>query len=299
MLKASTSLRISTRAVYLPVVSRVVARQASSTPPSANSQPRKRDFLRGLLGTYIVGAGIFGSQRSVATAATMSSEIEQILEDPKWPAKFPFNASDFARSDEQADTVFYSRERLVYHIDDPAVGAITGYYDQNLPASGSKDVALLDLCSSWVSHLPEGWTAGRVVGLGMNEDELKRNKQLTEYTVKDLNADPKLPYADNSFDVITNVVSVDYLNRPIEVFQEMHRVLKPGGTAIMSFSNRCFPTKAISLWTGTGDPDHVWIVGSYFHYSVPGGYTAPKSKDISPKPGRSDPMYVVYATKTA
>lgn len=80
----------------------------------------------------------------------------------------------------------------------------------------------------------------------MNEAELKRNAVLTDYEVKDLNQDPKLPYEDNTFDVITNAVSVDYLNKPMEVFREMHRVLKPGGRAIMSFSNRCFPTKGKS-----------------------------------------------------
>lgn len=81
----------------------------------------------------------------------------------------------------------------------------------------------------------------------------------------------------------------------------MHRVLKPGGHAIMSFSNRCFPTKAISIWTSTGDLDHVWIVGSYFHYSVPGGFSAPVAEDITPKTslgGRGDPMYVVHAVKS-
>ena len=95
--------------------------------------------------------------------------------------------------------------------------------------------------------------AGRVAGLGMNQEELVRNKQLTEFAVRDLNLDPTLPYADNSFDFITNCVSVDYLTRPLEVFKEIHRCLKPGGVAIMSFSNRCFPTKAIAIWTQTGD----------------------------------------------
>jgi ubiquinone/menaquinone biosynthesis C-methylase UbiE len=83
--------------------------------------------------------------------------------------------------------------------------------------------------------------------MGMNEEELQRNPVLTEFVVKDLNVDPKLPYGDDSFDVITNVVSVDYLTRPLEIFQEMHRVLKPGGLAIMSFSNRCFPTKGEAM----------------------------------------------------
>lgn len=243
-------------------------------------------------------AGLVGS-RGVAAAASLD-DIERVLEEPNWPAKFPFRPENFARYDETSDTLFYDAPRFVTHIDDNAIKALTQYYAQVFPKSGSPDVAVLDICSSWVSHYPQGFTAGRVVGLGMNEEELKRNPQLTEYTVRDLNTDPTLPYAENSFDVITNCVSVDYLNKPIEIFKEMHRVLKPGGVAIMSFSNRCFPTKAISLWTSTGDADHVWIVGSYFHYSVPGGFVAPRAKDITIKPllgGRGDPMYVVYASK--
>ncbi|CDY47761.1 BnaC07g41990D, partial [Brassica napus] len=118
---------------------------------------------------------------------------------------------------------------------------------------------------------------------------------LTEYIVQDLNINPKLPFEDNSFQVITNVVSVDYLTKPLEVFKEMNRILKPGGLALMSFSNRCFFTKAISIWTSTGDADHALIVGSYFHYA--GGYEPPQAVDISPNPGRSDPMYVVYSRK--
>lgn len=216
--------------------------------------------------------------------------------------------------------------RFVTHIDDAAIAALTGFYAQVFPPSGKQDAALLDMCSSWISHYPTGYSAGRIAGLGMNKAELERNSVLTDFAVKDLNTDPVLPYEDNSFDVITNAVSVDYLNRPREVFKEMHRVLKPGGMAvrqcpvtamggaifpgmtqttpvkglhhcpglsslyhaskplkrpafpcrclmllvsppsppraqIMSFSNRCFPTKAIALWTATGDLDHVWIVG--------------------------------------
>lgn len=122
--------------------------------------------------------------------------------------------------------------------------------------------------------------------------------------MRDLNKDPVLPYPDNTFDVVTNCVSVDYLTKPLEVMREVHRVLKPGGRAVMSFSNRCFPTKAVAVWTATGDEDHVWIVGSYFHYSVPGGFEPPRAVDISPRPKGpfapgGDPMYVVEAVKAA
>lgn len=241
------------------------------------------------------------SSRSVAQAAAVS-EKEKVLQDPKWPEKWPFRPEDFLRYDESDDSVFYEAPRFVYHIDDGAVKSLTEFYSSVFPPSGSDDVAMLDICSSWVSHYPPGYKAGKIVALGMNEEELKANKEASEYVVHDLNLEPDLPFPDNSFDIITNAVSVDYLNKPLEVFQEIHRVLKPGGKAYMSFSNRCFPTKAIALWTATGDEDHIWIVGSYFHYSVPGGFHEPKAKDISPRGGlfgKSDPMYVVFAEKKA
>ncbi|GLC34384.1 hypothetical protein PLESTB_000734600 [Pleodorina starrii] len=270
-------------------------RQPSAMSTSHSLRVGRRALLSGaaLLGTLL-------GQRNLAVAAAQP-EIEKVLEDPKWPEKWPFRPENFLRYDESPDSFFYSQPRFVTHIDDNAINALTRFYGDVFPPSGSQSAAVLDICSSWVSHYPKGFTAGRVAGLGMNEQELARNTQLTEYAVKDLNVDPKLPYEDNTFDVITNCVSVDYLNKPLEVFQEMHRVLKPGGTAYMSFSNRCFPTKAIRLWTATGDADHVWIVGSYFHYSVPGGFTEPGCKDITPKVlfGRTDPMYVVYASKKA
>lgn len=141
--------------------------------------------------------------------------------------------------------------------------------------------------------------AERVVGLGMNADELRRNPQLTEFVVRDLNSDPSLPFADAAFDVVTNCVSVDYLTKPFEVFREMARVTKPGGLAICAFSNRMFPTKAVSLWTSTDDADHARIVASFFHYSSPEWEEA-QVKDITRSGifgGSGDPMYVVYARK--
>ncbi|KAF3590317.1 hypothetical protein DY000_02027561 [Brassica cretica] len=213
----------------------------------------------------------------------------------EWPENFPFKEEDFQRFDESSDSTFYEAPRFVTHIDDPAIAALTKYYSKVLPESETPGVSILDMCSSWVSHYPAGYKQKRIVGMGMNEEELKRNPVLTEYIVQDLNINPKLPFEDNSFQVITNVVSVDYLTKPLVVFKEMNRILKPGGLALMSFSNRCFFTKAISIWTSTGDADHALIVGSYFHYA--GGYEPPQAVDISPNPGRSDPMYVVYSRK--
>ncbi|XP_077243839.1 S-adenosyl-L-methionine-dependent methyltransferases superfamily protein [Tasmannia lanceolata] len=237
-----------------------------------------------------------GSSSFMASAKQQGiSTVEQVLKSVEWPEKFPFKEEDFRRFDESSDSMFYSAPRFVTHIDDPAIRALTSYYSKVFPPSNTPGICLLDLCSSWVSHFPAGYKQDRIVGMGMNEEELKRNPVLTEYIVQDLNVNPKLPFEDNSFDVITNVVSVDYLTKPMDVFKEMQRILKPGGVAIMSFSNRCFWTKAISIWTSTGDADHAWIVGSYFHYA--GGFEPPQAMDISPNPGRSDPMYVVFSRK--
>ena len=215
-----------------------------------------------------------------------------VLKDPQWPERWPFKPKDFSRQDESVDTNFYREPRYVYHIDEYAVQALTKYYTSIL----KDDSSILDICSSWVSHYPTDIKFKKASGLGMNQKELANNKQLTDYALQDLNINPVFPYDDNTFDFVTCVVSVDYLIRPLEVFSEIRRVLKPGGIAIMSQSNRCFPTKAINIWLNTNDMEHIFIIGSYFHYAM--GFDKPEAFDISPKPGRSDPMYIIQARKT-
>lgn len=226
-------------------------------------------------------------------AFSMSSMVEKVLEKPKWPSSWPYTDSDFARMDESDDMIFYDQARLVYHIDDPCVAALTTYYSEHI--KDGEDV--LDICSSWVSHFPKKWKGGKVVGLGMNDYELSKNPQLTNYVVKDLNSDPTFPFENASFDKVTCVVSIDYLNKPLQVAKEIGRVLRPGGEAIVSMSNRCFPTKAFQIWLRTNDIEHIFIVGSFFHFS--GMFEPPSSEDRSPNPGRSDPLYMVKAVRKA
>ena len=236
-----------------------------------------------------VGVSHYGTSVALA-AAGRGVTVSDILKEPQFPEKWPYKPDDFRRQDETVDGNFYAMPRFVTHIDDAAIGALTKYYKSVFFDGAS----VLDICSSWVSHFPkDGPKLGRTAGVGMNEEELRKNPQLAEYVAKDLNQDPTLPYPDNTFDFCTIVVSVDYLTRPLEVFSEMSRVLKPGGMAIISQSNRCFPSKAWKLWMNTNDAQHIFIVGSFFHYA--GTFEKPESLDISPNPGRSDPMYIIQA----
>ncbi|EOD26472.1 hypothetical protein EMIHUDRAFT_205525 [Emiliania huxleyi CCMP1516] len=250
------------------------------------------------------------ASRSVGVAlASSSSSVEpgpwetglsaaEVLSSPAWPAAFPLTATHLARLDETPDTRFYARPRInVQHVDESAIAALQELYAQELPRGG----AVLDLMSSWTSHLAEGRGRdradghfARVSGLGAHAEELRANPALHDYHAHDINADPRLPmYADESFDAVVCSVSVDYLADPLPVFREIHRVLKPGGPALFTWSNRMFPTKAIAAWREASEPARLWICGAYFHYSVPGGFTPPEGVDLSPHAGRSDPVYAL------
>ena len=137
----------------------------------------------------------------------------------EWPEQEPFQPEDFLRADQNDDGNFYTIPRFVYHIDEPSVSSITQYYRKNI----KKNSDILDICSSWVSHYPLEFKKEmkRIAGTGMNALELKANDQLTEFTAKNLNIEPQLPYKDNSFDVVTCVVSIDYLIYPIKVLKEV------------------------------------------------------------------------------
>ena len=200
--------------------------------------------------------------------------------------------SYFERADESTDEQFYRQPRFVTHIDDAAIAAVTQLYRDYFPADG----AILDLMSSWVSHLPPEIAYQRVAATGMNEAELKGNPRLTEYVVQNLNANPILPFADNSFDGAAICVSVQYLTQPVPVFREIGRVLKPGAPLVVSFSNRCFPTKAVAIWQSLDDRGHCRLVERYFHEAAT--WDAVTILDGSPRRWGSDPLFAVVGRKT-
>jgi SAM-dependent methyltransferase len=223
------------------------------------------------------------------------------MPDNSFPVDPPFAPEHFARLDPSDDDAFYDTPRLVTHIDDTAI-AIIG---EVLAELISPDAVVLDLMSSWKSHLPAQPRPRRVVGLGMNATELAANTQLDAWVVHDLNADPALPFPDEEFDIAIITVSIQYVTRPITLFREIWRVLKPDAPLVITFSNRLFPTKAVRIWTQLDDAGHIALVQSYFQFA--GGYTNLRIIDRSPKPQFTpggwhhpshDPIYVVLGEKT-
>lgn len=193
----------------------------------------------------------------------------------------------FERYDESADEAFYTMPRLVTHIDDAAIATVTQLYREYLPAGG----VILDAMSSWVSHLPPEVQYQRIVGLGMNKEELDANPRLDEHIVQNLNLAPDLPFEDATFDGATICVSVQYLTHPAIVFREIGRVLRPDAPLVVTFSNRCFPTKAVAVWQALDDEGHMQLVRRYFQDA--GNWDRVEAFDRSPNRRRSDPLYAV------
>lgn len=202
--------------------------------------------------------------------------------------------------DDSNDKLFYDYPRFVTHVDESFIQQLTDLYQERL----KPDTRIFDMMSSWVSHLPEEMPFAHVEGHGLNEQELAKNPQLNHYFVQNLNENPKLPLPDSDFDAVLNCVSVQYLQYPEAIFTEIHRILKPGGIAIISFSNRMFFQKAIQAWRDGSEASRVELVKSYFA-SVP-GYSSPEviaRKSTTPNfmqifgMGGGDPFYAVIASK--
>jgi SAM-dependent methyltransferase len=200
----------------------------------------------------------------------------------------PFPRGFFDRADPSTDVAFYSWTRLVTHIDDEAIAAVGALYDE-LAISGD----VLDLMGSWVSHFRS--SPERLTVLGMNPEELRANPAAAATVVHDLNADPRMPFADGSFDAAVCCVSVDYLTRPVEVFADVARVLRPGGMFVCTFSNRCFPTKAIRGWLAANDEQHCAIVSRYFQLAP--GWEEPYAERRTPVTHAGDPLFAVWARR--
>ncbi|MGL5192749.1 MAG: class I SAM-dependent methyltransferase [Chroococcales cyanobacterium] len=200
--------------------------------------------------------------------------------------------------DESDDRLFYSYPRFVTHVDNGFIDQLTALYRDRLKPNSR----IFDMMSSWVSHLPKDMTFAHVEGHGLNEEELGRNRRLNHYFVQNLNDNPQLPLEDQSFDAVLNAVSVQYIQHPEVVFSEIHRILKPGGIAIISFSNRMFYQKAIQAWREGNEASRVALVKRYFRAVE--GFSNPEAiarKSDLPSllqfmgMGGGDPFYAIIA----
>lgn len=203
--------------------------------------------------------------------------------------KFTIKLTDtaFKRVDEQPDEQFYRIPRFTAHIDGGAIHAVTTLYRQYF----GENTHILDLMSSWLSHLPEDISYQQVVGLGLNEREMARNKQLDDWVVQNLNTQPLLPFEDNHFDGVAICVSIDYLIQPVTVLKEVGRVLKPEAPLVITFSNRYFETKATAAWLALNEEQRVYFVKSLVDEAAV--FDDVEMMDCSPEVG--DPLYAVVA----
>lgn len=226
--------------------------------------------------------------RRTTTYFPARSQYEKISlmtdRDSVFPAEF------FDRQDESTDELFYATPKMVTHIDDATIRALTQFYRERLTVGAD----VLDLMSSWISHLPVELELGRVAGLGMNAQELLANDRLSDWSVHDLNRDPELPYSDASFEVVLNAVSIQYLVDPVAVFTSILRVLRPGGVSIVAMSHRCFPTKAIRVFHVTSGQERMEFIGRCDELA---GFDDVQKLDRSPT--GADPLWIVVARKAA
>lgn len=216
----------------------------------------------------------------------------------------PVNAPDaFSRLDESDDAVFYGTDRFVSHLDRTALATVEHLIGSLI--TGERPV-ILDLMAGWDSHIPSSVRPGKVVGLGLNRNELENNSSVNEAVIHDLNKDPVLPFPDKTFDAVINTVSVDYMTRAVEVFREVQRILKPGGIFVVVFSSRMFPGKAVKVWRDADEGERLILVDEFFQAAggfersrefVSKGRPRPKDDKYAGTITESDPVFAVYARK--
>lgn len=214
-----------------------------------------------------------------------------------------YREDSFSRLDLSDDRLFYATDRFVSHLDSLALATVERIIGTLIV---EENPVVLDLMASWDSHIPKYVKPAKVVGLGLNRHELEHNTVLSEIVLHDLNKVTNLPFPDSTFDVVINTASIDYMTNPVPVFQEVGRILKPGGLFLVIFSNRMFPEKAVKIWRESGEDERVLLVEDFFKasglFEKPSlffhkGKPRPKEDKYAHMHIPSDPVYAVYADR--
>jgi len=200
--------------------------------------------------------------------------------------------------DSSDDAMFYAQPRFVHHLDAAFRQRLTQLYRERIPTGA----VVLDLMSSWVSHLPEDVSYASVIGHGLNARELDANPRLERSWVQNLNRDQQLPLESSSVDATLIVAGWQYLQQPEAVAAELLRVTRPGGQLIVAFSNRMFFTKAPQIWADGSDRDHLAYIAEVL---IAQGWPRPtliaeqtRAQGLTGLIGaKGDPFFAVIATK--
>ncbi|SPD73355.1 Methyltransferase domain protein [uncultured Desulfobacterium sp.] len=218
-------------------------------------------------------------------------------------SKLTYSPDDFTRFDESNDFTFYSQDRFVNHLDSLALSSVRSLIGELVIEDNP---VILDLMAGWDSHIPESIRSKKVVGLGLNRNELDNNPALNQVVIHDINADPILPFPDDTFDVVVNTLSIAYIKRPFEVFSEVGRILRQGGLFLVIFSNRMFLKKAVKIWREADDDERIILVEDFFNTTgkfekptlfISRGKPRPESDKYFHLGIPSDPVYALYADK--
>jgi SAM-dependent methyltransferase len=230
-------------------------------------------------------------------------EKREAYQERVYPMSPILSEKAFLRADETDDAIFYATDRFVNHLDSLALHTVESVIGQLVI---EETPVILDLMAGWDSHIPKKIRPSKVVGLGLNNRELARNEMFSEIVLHDLNKTPQMPFPDNTFEIVLNTVSVDYMTKPIQVFQEVGRVLKPGGLFLVIFSNRMFIQKAVNVWLESSEDERVLLVEEFFEQAglfekgsvfVSRNKPRPKDDKYAHLDIPSDPVYAVYADK--
>lgn len=234
----------------------------------------------------------------------LAKQIPDFLTGPGMQLRYAGKAIDFfsddpfQRTDSVIDSEFYCQPRYINHLDEAAQAQLKSVYHDLIPAHS----VVLDLMSSINSHIEQEHELTKIVGLGLNKKELEANPQLDERIVHDINQDQRLPFDDASFDIVVCSLSIEYITQPSTLFDEVARILRPGGRFIISFSNRWFPTKAVQVWNNLHDFERIGLVMEYFiasaHFTDINTYSfrgMPRPDNDKHNTPLSDPIYVVWA----